>query len=199
MLSNTAYTVQHQVLPYPVTTQYSHTLILQCTLSNGKCQESGQTGLSNPFYNTYEECRLWASSVMNEPTKQFYWKNLDILTLGTSYQFKTANVHIQQQLTTQAQNISNKFSVAIEPIEFSWVVIENILRSFFPVLVEQLKLPDKNSSNDIFPIPAPASVNNCHPFTPTQPYSNNNGRSLQSKGHVQSPINGHIRSAAPKL
>ena len=56
--------------------QDSHTPILQCTLSNSKCQASGQTGLSNLFNNTYEEHRLWASSVMNETTKKILLKEL---------------------------------------------------------------------------------------------------------------------------
>ena len=38
--------------------QYSDTPILQCTLGNSQCQESGQTGLSNPFHKAYEEHRL---------------------------------------------------------------------------------------------------------------------------------------------
>ena len=65
---------------------------------------------------------------------------------------KTANVHIQQQLTTQEHSISNRFSMAMEPIEFSWMEIENIIRNFYPDLVNQLKLPEKNSSSDISPM-----------------------------------------------
>ena len=83
------------------------------------------------------------------------------------------------------------FSVAIEPIKFSWTKIENIERNFFPDLIEQLKLPDRNSSRDISPMPAPAPVNPLQPFTPAKDHSciSNSDRSPQSKGHAQSPRN----------
>ena len=41
----------------------SDLLILQYTLGNSQCQESYQTGLSNPFHNTNEEHRLRVTSV----------------------------------------------------------------------------------------------------------------------------------------
>ena len=45
--------------------QDSDAPVLQCTLGNSLYQDSYQTRLSNPFHITYEECRLWATSVLN--------------------------------------------------------------------------------------------------------------------------------------
>ena len=80
------------------------------------------------------------------------------------------------------------FSVEIEQIKSSWTEIENIV-NFFPDLVKQLKLPGKNSSSDISPMPAPAPVNHLQPFTPTQYHSgiSNIDRSSQSKSYAQFP------------
>ena len=74
--------------------------------------------------------------------------------------------------------------MAIEPIEFSWMEIENIVRNVFPDPVKQRKLPDKNSFSDIHPMPAPGSDNHLQPFPLTQDHSNNSDRAPQSKEHA---------------
>ena len=110
--------------------QDSDLLILQCTLSNSQYQESYQTGLSNPFHNTYEEHRLQAASGLNETTKSILLEELRHVDFRNPYQIKTANAHLQQWLKTQAHNVNNRFSVPIEPIKFSWTEIGNIVRNF---------------------------------------------------------------------
>ena len=176
--------------------QDSHKPILQCTLGNSQCQECGQTGLSNPLHNTYEEHRLWASSIMNETMKNNLLEELKSIVFRNIYQIKTANLHIQQWLTTQAYNISNRFSETIEAFTFLCTEIENLVRNFLPDLVEQRKLPDKNSSNEISQMPVPVLVNCLQCFTPDQDHSNNSGISQQRKVHVQSSRNWCRRSAA---
>ena len=98
---------------------------------------------------------------MNETINTILLQELRHIDFRNLYQIRTGNVHTQQWLTTQIYNINNRFSVEIEPIEFLWMEIENIVRNYFPDLVEQPKLPDKNPSSDISSMPAPGPVN--HP------------------------------------
>ena len=87
--------------------------------------------------------------------------------------------------------------MAIEPIEFSWTDIENIVRMFFPDIAKQIKLPDRNLLSEIFPTPAPTSINHIQSFPPTQDHSNSSGRSPQNKCHAQSLKSQCMRSAEP--
>ena len=133
------------------------TSILQCTLGNSQYQEFYWTWPSNPFHTTYKECRLWATSVLNEPTKTILLEEHRHVDFRNPYQIRTA-------ITTQAHNIGSRCSVPIELMESWWMEMENIIRNIFPDIAKQLKLPDRNAFSEISPVPVAALTNQLQPF-----------------------------------